>query len=1266
MEMSLPPAVLDIAAAHSGHAKAALVVTPHPFTLQDQRVLDSRAALFDPGESLLDLLARNGVEPGNQWVVSIEGHSVPEAMWSRTWPVDGFLIEARRVPEKDALRLVAMAALSYFTMGAGGLGAGGLFATGGAIGGGWIAAAGTFVAGSFVLNKMLAPKGAANRSEQSASPTYSLTGGRNRMRLYEPMGLVLGEPYAVPDLAAQPYTFFANGEQYLWQMFHLGINCADFTTMRIGQTALDSYQGVTVLRNGLASNNSDFPALGTSVDSVAGAVVSYTGGEVVRTSSANTVRLAIDLVYSLFAVNQDGSLYGLTLDVLAEYRPVGGGAWLPFTPFVPAVPAVTETRYWEISDDVGSSRLPYTHVITPGVAEVPAGYIRQVGATQKPIRVTVEAAVAPGQYEVRLRKLMADEDWTGAANAVEWVQLKSYQLDTATYDGQARLGVRIQASGQLNGALDEFNGQARAKPMPYWNGSAWVTATDRASGLCNNGAIFLLLCRGIRDSGGRLLAGLGYSDDQIDIAGLQQFMVHCKENDFTFDLNWQSTGNVEELLSTVAYGGMGEVSWVDGKIGVSFYRRDDPLTGVINMGSIKAGTFEVDYATMPTADELEAQYFDRERGDTWQPVRVQAPGTTPLREPARINLVGVTTEAHAAKLARFAMAQNIYQRKTISCEQDLEYMTHKKGSVVALSHDLTQWGYSGRLQAFQDVGGVITLTLDDIAPGALPPGTSTRYIGLQLPGEQQMRVFPVASFVGESRTVTLSVPWPSGVTKPGNLPSNPPRDTKWIYDFKAVPGQLLRMVSIEPSANGARETMVEESAEFWDYVESGTYQPPPNNSRLRAAPVVTRAFPIEELARQGNTFYTALSLNFEVDGPFSLAELWGATGPGDVSPAPSLLATSRSQTLEWRGGLDERWHLELRVYSDTRAGTPYRLIYDVRGLREPPPNVESLSVSGDTLSWPGVSVPDLAGYLLRFQYGNNPWWNTATPLHEGVITESPYPLSRRPQGLVTLLIKAVDTTGNESTDAAWIVYNFPELPIDNILLDYPQHPTFSGDFTGGTVVGGELLASATDRFWEPDGAPFWTPSTEPFWATSQYGTLVYEFEVQPEEVGTLVLQHEIDGDGLLIEYQVTGSEPFWDPSGDPFWEPPEALFWGTPSSWSVWPGSLMFDGLGRIRFRVTVAPGVSQGAIRELTAVLDVPDVTELLENVAIAPGGTRLAITKTYSAIRTVRLTLHGGGTGISTRLLDKDPALGPLVEILNSSGVSVAGVLDAEPQGY
>ena len=517
MEMTVPAPVARAAEV------PALIVTPHPVSLQGQRKLSAEAAEFTPGESLALLLARQGVLPGARWVVAIEGCAVPEPMWAYTRPKHGHLIECRRVPQKDALRIIAVAALSYFTFGMGGLAGGSFMGLTGAAGA--FAAGTAFLAGSLIINKMLAPKmpGRGGAGDQSNSPTYSLAaGGRNRARAFEPMGLVLGEPYAVPDFAAQPYTFFAGGEQYLWQMFHLGINCADAQSLRVGQTPLELYQGVTVLRNGLATGNSALPALGTSVDTVSGAVLEGANGHpwVTRTTSVGTVHISLDFVAQLFSTNESGAFELRQLDVEIEYRLVGSGTWLPFTAAVAEVPPVTRVVTVNGEDDSGRWSWDYVEVVVPGVPAVPAGTMRLFGGSQKPLRVTMDRSVSAGQYEIRVRKSSGDYTGTQGSNQVEWAQLRSYQQDLANYDGQARLAIQIQASGQLNGTLDELNAALRAKPMPFWNGSAWVTAYDRATGLCNPGAIFLLLARGIFDSGGKRLAGLGYSDDQIDIEGL--------------------------------------------------------------------------------------------------------------------------------------------------------------------------------------------------------------------------------------------------------------------------------------------------------------------------------------------------------------------------------------------------------------------------------------------------------------------------------------------------------------------------------------------------------------------------------------------------------------------------------------------------------------------------------------------------------------------------------------------------------------------------
>lgn len=1251
--------------------QAALVVTPHPVTLHGQRVLDAVAAEFQQGDTLADVLARQDIVPGQQWAVTIGGVAVPDHQWHLVRPKHGHLIEARRVMHKDLLRIVAIAALSYFTFGAGGMGAAGggsfLGFTGAA---GYLAAGAAFLAGSLVINKMLAPK-QVGRPENTTNPTYSLSGGRNRARAYEPMALVLGEPYAVPDLAAQPYTFFASGQQYLWQMFHLGINCADASALRIGQTALSVYQGVTVLRNGLASGNSPFPALGTSVDSVAGALLN-TGIYTTRTTSEGTVRIALDLVASLFGISEEGVFYSKAMDVFAEYREVGSSTWLPFTEAVETIPAVTSTV---TPGDSASWLVPYEIVLVPAVLGFPAGTIRLSNASQAPLRVTRELAVPAGQYEVRMTKVTADVPGTQGSNSVEWVQLRSYQQDTANYDSQARLAVQIQASGQLNGALDELNMQLRAAPMDYWDGANWVTATNRASGLCNPGAIFLLLARGIYDTEGRLLAGLGYEDSQIDIEGLKLFMVHCAAKGFEFDLYLQEATSIDELLEAIAYAGMGEKSWRDGKIGVSFFSRDDPVEGIINMSTIKARSFEVSYDTMPTADELEFQYFDRVRGNSWTPVRVLAPGVTSPRSTARQQLIGITSEAHAATMARFAMAQNIYQRKTVTLEQDLEYMTHRKGSVVAVSHDLTQWGYSGRLVACENNAGEITLTLDENAPGDDPLGVSTsRYIGLRLPGETQMRVFPVQSFSGESRTVVLDGAWPGGVGLPGADPGNPAHDTVWIYDFKAVPGQKLRVVAIDPSASGARLSLTPESDEFWDFVETGAYQPPPNNSLLLGAPVVTSALVSEQLDRQGNTFYTVLSVNFEVTGPFVRAELWGGVDQGEAAPALRLLDSGQSQTLSWRGGLDERWHIEIRLYGNTRAAEPYRMYFDVQGLRAPPAPFDIFTVLAQPdgtrqFNFAYTTTPkpaDWQGAAIRYLFGAHtaPAWEDMQLLQDDTThyTASPVEVNQLLSGMHTFACRSLDTTGNLSTPKYFQI-ELPPRRLGSTVAEFDDHSeSWQGTLTGCTY-------NAATGFLEADSATTWDDLTDwdawTRWTMNPVNPIVYTSPVRDLSAVLTCLvdaSARFEGDATI---ELRSSETSDDPDAD-------------PGEWTAWGPADVKVVARYLQVRVTVeatggdpVPGLSG-----LSYVVSAPlkndyindlDISTLSGSYRIGTGDVRVPMPNGYGTLLELQVVIQDASAGTwSWQLIDKALTFGPRVQFKLNGTLADPDLVDFILKGF
>lgn len=637
-----------------------LVVTPHPLTDTGRVVL--RGVMLARGDTLASLLARHGVlvdQPG--WVVRVGGMDVPAALWARTRAKPGMLIEAHRVAGKSVLRLVAMVALTYFTMGLAAPAAGMAGGLAGALGmstgfAAYAVNAGALMLGSMVINKVLPPPGPGSYGGTNPGTTYSLQGARNAARHFQPLGLLMGQVRVAPDFAAQPYSWFEGDDQYQYVQLHAGLNVHTVDELKIGATDIASYSGVTVTRSGFASGNGTLLQW-ESVDTIAGGLldaVTAPGAYVERNSSPNTVRLQVDLVGQLQYINSSGNPQRFTVDVGIEYRLLPAGPWLPFQ-------GATAT-------------------------------VQLANSTTKPLRRTLTRTVAAGQYAVRMRKLTKNETRTQAANVIEWAALKSYQADTGTAVARQVVGITIKASGQLNGTLDQVTWLATSTPCPVWNGSAWVTQTTS-----NPGALYLQFCRGHFDGTGRLLWGIGKPDDQIDIEGLKAWMLHCAAEGYRFDHWWDAAVSRADVLDAIAAAGLAARSYHTGKLGVVYMASGQPIEAVIGMGNIKRGTMRVDYATRVTAEEIEVS--TPERTNAWLPasLRVLAPGVTTPRETARLSPPGITTEAGRLRTARAAMAQNIYGRKSVSWEMDLEHLTFRRWSLVALSHDLTQWGYSGRL-----------------------------------------------------------------------------------------------------------------------------------------------------------------------------------------------------------------------------------------------------------------------------------------------------------------------------------------------------------------------------------------------------------------------------------------------------------------------------------------------------------------------------------------------------------------------------------------
>lgn len=365
--------------------------------------------------------------------------------------------------------------------------------------------------------------------------------------------------------------------------------------------------------------------------------------------------------------------------------------------------------------------------------------------------------------------------------------------------------------------------------------------------------------------------------------------------------------------------------------------------------------------------------------------------------------------------------------------------------------------------------------------------------------------------------------------------------------------------------------------------------------------------------------------------------------------------------------------IQARFISSVNVASDWTTIaHNVIGKTAAPSNVANLTINGDILAWPAISDIDLAGYVFRFHYGQNTDWGSAAPLHTGFITESPYALTSRPGGPVTIMVKAVDTTGNLSAVSANVFTDLGDAPVANVVevIDF-EAIGWTGTIEGGAIVGDDIEADALDSFYGTDNQSFYGADTAPFYEPSAFGQLIYTTDevVISSALNGSILTLEIDYDGadLTIEYRLAGPGTFYGADADSFYGPDAEPFYGDgPSDWFPWPGQLTAQN-SVYQFRVTIGAGPEQGVIREMTLTIDAPDIEEDIQDVPIDIGGTAIPYIKNFTVIKTIVPGLQAALSGAIGIDLDKTTNLAPIAFAVDGSGTPVAGATsDFRLKGY
>lgn len=449
---------------------------------------------------------------------------------------------------------------------------------------------------------------------------------------------------------------------------------------------------------------------------------------------------------------------------------------------------VCETYTWRYIDHPASKKrhgLRRRNLNTPwqGIAPDPTQGYEGTGQTllqgrspTKPTRYTITKQVDRGQYEIRLRKIDADISTTRRSNKVTVSQIRCIQADEADYTGQLRLGVRIKATSQLNGAIDTFNVVASAK-CHVWNGDTWEYKETS-----NPAWWFLWWARGKRDVNYKRLYGECLPDSSIDIEAIKAWAVFCERKNLTFNWVLDRKMSVEEVYYTIARAGRASTTWQTGKRGVIWDSDELPVTTLLTPANIIAGSFSYKYINTDVADEIIINYYDANKDWGKSVVRQKVPNVTLTNNPITLDLEGCTNESQAGREANLLAASQQLHRKQYTFEMDIEGAVLARGDVAQLTHDLTSFAAGGRLVAVND--NVLTLDSDvGIATNA--------WLSLRSPFNKMHNVRVNAN----GNQLTLVNGWAFGDV--GNV-----EDWLWQYDPSKIAGVKLQIKSVVPQSNG--------------------------------------------------------------------------------------------------------------------------------------------------------------------------------------------------------------------------------------------------------------------------------------------------------------------------------------------------------------------------------------------------------------------------------------------------------------------------------
>ncbi|MGM0422481.1 MAG: host specificity factor TipJ family phage tail protein [Pseudomonadota bacterium] len=677
------------------------------------------------------------------------------------------------------------------------------------------------------------------------------------------------------------------------------------------------------------------------------------------------------------------------------------------------------------------------------------------------LRRAVRFQVPRGQYDVRLRRLTKDTDNDSVFDDVYWTALRSVRNeDPVQQKGLAITVLRIRATDQLNGTIDQLNGVV-SSIVPDWDGQSWSTQIS-----ANPAALFRHVLQGSANA--RPL-----SDDRIDLEKLQDWHQRCQMAGREFNAVVDTGQSVMDVLSDIAAAGRASPTLIDGRWAVV---EDMPqTTPVQHFTPRNSYGFESERSFDDHPHALRVRFHNREKGWQLDERLVFDDGYT--EENARkfegLDLSGITDPKQVWQDGRYHIASARLRPESYSFYTDIEHIVCTRGDLIRLTHDAALIGLASARIAARVIEGDPEMITGVRLDTAVTMEADKNYVLRIRCQNGNSIVKDLMTVAGEDHIVRFVQP----------IALSPEAEEIMAGDL-CVFGEsgresiALIVKSIEPQDNlAARITCVDAAPALH---QADQIEIPQFDSHMSIPPELRRPEkPVLEAIQSGVEV-----LKKNTDGSFTpqiVITLKPSSHVEDLKLKARIRAKEENSfqaaSIEDLGGhsfavsgVEEGgfYDLEFRYVRSNNIASETLVLpgYEVIGAGEIPGDVKNFAINivGGTaqLSWDAVPDIDLSHYKIKYSadLSDTASWNTAIDLVSSV------PPTASSVSVPVLsgyyLIKAVDLGGRQSASPAVIKTDMADMADLNVVETLTEGPDFYGEMTNVAVVDGGLRFSGMD------------------------------------------------------------------------------------------------------------------------------------------------------------------------------------------------------------